>query len=151
MLGAVKPLSKARKRPPRGRPLSLCWLECDAGLLAALIKDRFWPLDNLEIGRDCEKRRIRLGPNDVRQPEHLLSHARVASLAIDNRLEFRRGPNLGYDVERLLIADLAGRNGARGAHTIGENALYRLRAELLGFCFGVVAQQDRFLEGHRGC
>jgi len=70
-----------------------------------------------EIWRRLEQVRRRLCPHDVRQPVRRLPEPGIRLAAQHKNLELRRKPTLGYDVERKVVANLAGWNRDRRART----------------------------------
>ena len=85
-------------------------------------------VEEFEVRRNCEQGRIGLAALDVCELEGLIAHAGIAALAVDDGLQVGRRPNFGDDLDGFVVADLAGGNCMRGAHSVDEDTGHGLRA-----------------------
>ena len=68
-------------------------------MLLGAVNDGLRPVDDPEIGRHGEERRIGLGAHDILQLKGLHAHARIAAFAIDDGFQIGRRPNLRDDAD----------------------------------------------------
>ena len=106
------------------------------------------------VGRYGEQGGSRLGALDVGKRVRGSAKARIGARALHHDLQVGRIPALEDDLERLVVADLAGGNGARDSGALGIHTVNGLRAEaiLLNCARGFFLLQTRLhllLEGLR--
>jgi hypothetical protein len=100
-------------------------------LLLRLIEDRLWAVHDFEIRWHSEQRRARLRAHDVRKAERLLSHARIAPLAVNDGLEIGRSPHLRNNRDGPIISDLSRGNRVGRPHAVHKDAFHSLRTKVL--------------------
>src|SRR5215204_20439 len=108
-------------------------------------------LDGVVRGH-LEERGRRLRARDVSQAVSRLAGARVAVARHDGDLELGRVPVLVHDLDRRLVADLAGGDRDRRARALGRDAVERAGLELLGLrlVLRTVVQEGGALARGRG-
>src|SRR5262249_4479351 len=93
--------------------------------------NRVRAIDDLEICRHQEQRRIRFIAYEVGELENVLAGPWISQFAVNHSLEFRRGPDFRHNIDGPGVADFTGWDRVRGADPTDENAFHRLRPEVL--------------------